>query len=567
MIVRAVTILSPRTRQTVKPPPADEIHMATSDTTHDYVVVGAGSAGCVLANRLSAAGHSVLVLEAGEPDEARTISIPAAFSELFKSTYDWEYYTEPQEHMNGRELYWPRGKTLGGSSAINAMIYVRGHPYDYDRWAELGNEGWGWEDVLPYFRRSEHNERLDDASHGTDGPLNVTDLVDPRPVTDAFVEAGVARGHERTDDFNDGAQAGVGTYQVTQQGGKRHSAADAFLKPALSRPELDAETGAHVTRIRFDDDGEHPRAVGVTYEQDGETRAADAREEVLVAAGAVNSPQLLMLSGVGPADHLDEHGIEVLVDSPGVGRNLQDHLAAGVMYRATAACSVENADGLRHLANYVLRKRGPLTSNVAEGAAFLRTDADLPAPDFQGLLGTGFFEDHGLVDYDGHGYTMGFVKLRPDSRGRITLASPDPRDHPAIDPNYLAADSDREFMVEGLRRMREWGESSAFDPYRGEELMPGADVQSDEEFAAAVREKATSLYHPVGTCKMGDDEMAVVDDRLRVRGVEALRVVDASIMPRIVGGNTNAPTIMIAEKAADMVLADARSKERVPADA
>ena len=526
--------------------------MSTTDGgSYDYVVVGAGSAGCVLANRLSTNGQEVLLLEAGTPDEQTEIGMPAAFSELFKSAVDWEYYTEPQSELNDRECYWPRGKTLGGSSSINAMIYARGQPDDYDQWADLGNDGWSYEDVLPYFKQAEHNERGGSEYHGTGGPRNVADLQEPNELSEAFVEAGQAVGLRRNDDFNAGDQSGVGLYQVTQKGGERHSAADAYLKPVLDRPNLTAITGAQVTRVRFDGQ----RAVGVEYLRDGAGSpiAVDADKEVILSAGAINSPQLLMLSGVGPEDHLAAHDIPVVEPLPGVGRNLQDHLQVKVNYACSRSITLDGADSLWNILKYLLLKRGPLTSNVAEAGGFASVSG-ADRPDIQLHFGPSYSVDHGFDNPDGHGFWLGALCLRPESRGRITLQSADPVDEPAIDPQYLSEDEDLGILLDGLKLIREILEAEPFDDYRGEEVSPGSEVHSDEQLIEHIRETAHSLYHPVGTCKMGSDDMAVVDDRLAVHGVDGLRVVDASVMPTITSGNTDAPTTMIAEKAANYIL-------------
>jgi len=524
----------------------------------DYVIVGAGSAGCVVASRLSEdASVRVLLLEAGGPDTRREIRIPAAFSKLFRSEYDWAYFTEPQPHLNNRRLYWPRGKVLGGSSSINAMIYIRGHASDYDGWAALGNPGWSFADVLPSFKKAEDNQRGASEYHGAGGPLAVSDLRSPNVLSRAFVEAGVELGFARNPDFNGAGQEGFGFYQVTQKRGARHSAADAYLKPALARPNLTVRTGAHATQVLF----EGTRAVGVAYLRDGHAEEARAGREVILCGGTVNSPQLLLLSGVGPAGQLRSLGIPVVADLRGVGENLQDHLEIVVGHQCTQPVSLDRAETLGNLLQYVLFRRGPLTSNVAESGGFVKTRPDqvgifvpdLPAPDLQYMFGPVYYLDHGFTRPQGYGFGLVAVLLRPQSRGRITLRSTDPLAHPAIHANYLSSDADLAVLVAGVKLGRRLFAAKPFDPYRGPEARPGAQVQTDAEIADHIRRHAETIYHPVGTCKMGADSLAVVDAQLRVHGIDGLRVVDASVMPVLIGGNTNAATLMVAEKAATLI--------------
>jgi choline dehydrogenase len=521
---------------------------------YDYVIVGAGSAGCVLANRLSKdRAARVLLLEAGGPDRQKEIHIPVAFPKLFKTALDWNYQTQPQPHLGGRCLYWPRGKVLGGSSATHAMIYIRGAARDYDDWQAAGNAGWSYADVLPYFKRAENQERGADKWHGVGGPLGVADLRHVHPLSRAFVEAGVELGLARNNDFNGACQLGVGVFQVNQRGGARHSTAAAYLKPARGRANLAVKTGAHATRIVV----EGSRAVGVEFGRAGALSVVRARKDVLLCGGAVNSPQLLMLSGIGPAEQLRSLAIPLVVDLAGVGENLQDHLVVSVAYECRQPISMARADTVANLLRYLLLRRGPFTSNIGEVGGFVRTRADLPAADLQFHFGPAYFLEHGFKTPEGHGFTLGPTLLRPRSRGRIALASRDPFQAPLIEPNYLAEPADLEVLVAGVKLARRIAQAEAFAPYRGQEYCPGATAQCDEAIGEFLRNTVETIYHPVGTCRMGSDQRAVVDARLRVRDVAGLRVVDASIMPTIVGGNTNAPVIMIAEKAADMILEDA----------
>jgi choline dehydrogenase len=519
---------------------------------YDYVIVGAGSAGCVLAARLTEdPACRVLLLEAGPPDRKLEIRIPAAFNKLFKTRYDWAYETVPQVHLDGRPRFWPRGKTLGGSSSLNAMMYVRGNREDYDEWARLGNDGWSYDDVLPYFRRSETYEHGSTAERGGDGPLNVGDLRDLNPTTEAFLRAAQEVGIACNPDVNASEQDGVNATQVTQKRGRRWSAADAYLRPARKRRNLTVETGALAQRVRF----EGQRAVGVDYVTDDRVRRVDATREVILAGGAINSPQLLMLSGIGPADHLGQHGIPVVHDLPGVGQHLLDHLAIVNIVQCNEPVTLASAESFRNLGRFLVSGRGMLTSNVAEACAFVRSREGLSAPDLELVFAPVTFVDHGLQPVTGHGLTIGAVALQPQSVGTLTLESADASSPPRIDPAYLSDDANEDLrvLVEGMRRAREIFAAPAFARYAGAPTHPPATPADDAEAADHVRRHAESLYHPVGTCAMGKGPDAVVDANLRVHGVEHLRVVDASVMPTIPRGHTHASTVMIAEKGSDLI--------------
>jgi choline dehydrogenase-like flavoprotein len=517
---------------------------------YDYIIIGAGSAGCVLANRLSEdPSVKVLLLEAGCRDTRKEIHIPLAFSKLFKGPCDWTYFTEPEAQLGNRSLYWPRGKMLGGSSSMNAMIYIRGHHSDYDQWRDVGNPGWGYADVLPYFKKSEHQQRGASEYHGASGPLCVSDLRTVNPLSEAFVAAGEEAGFQRNPDFNGAAQEGFGLYQVTQTSGKRHSAAAAFLHPVASRKNLTIKTETHVFGIYF----EGKRAAIVSFQQGNNSVQERAEREIILCAGAVGSPQLLMLSGVGPADHLRQFNVPIACDLPGVGKNLQDHPACSVVYECTKPVSLASAESFSNLVRYMVSKRGSLTSNVAEAGAFVKTSSRASIPDLQFHFGVGYFVEHGFQQIKGHAFTFGPTLLRPFSRGEIRLRSSNPLDAPSIRANYFADPRDLDVMLEGVKLARALAATKAFAGFCGAELHPGPAAKDDDALRAHIAKFTETLYHPVGTCKMGSDAMAVVDSELRVHGVEGLRVVDASVMPTVVGGNTNAPTIMIAEKAADLI--------------
>jgi choline dehydrogenase len=522
---------------------------------YDYIIIGAGSAGCVLANRLTEdPAVRVLLLEAGGSDQRQEVQIPPAFAKLFKSDVDWNY-DDVEGVLPGQKQYWPRGKMLGGSSSMNGMVYARGHRWDYDRWQELGNQGWSFAEVLPYFKKAERWVEGENAYRGGNGPVHINRLRSPNPLTAVFVEAGKSLGLAYNPDINGARQEGISPSQVTQKNGRRWSAADAYLRPALKRPNLAVHTQAQATQILFDG----RRAVGVAYLHNGEKRQERARREIILSGGAVNSPQLLLLSGVGPADHLRQMGIPLVADLPGVGQNLQDHVVCGVAYQCTQPVTLAGAETVGNLLKYLLFKKGPLSSNIVEGVAFIKTRDDLPIPDVELLFLPAFFMRHGFDNPPGHGFGVGALLLRPQSRGQIQLQTADPLAPPRIQPNTFSQPDDLQTLVAGMKLARRLALSAPFAPFRGQEVWMGDEVQSDEAIADFVRARFQSCYHPVGTCKMGQDETAVVDERLRVHGLERLRVVDASIMPTLIGGHTHAPTVMIAEKAADMIKEDWRA--------
>ena len=518
----------------------------------DYVIVGAGSAGCVLANRLSEdPSVRVLVLEAGRRDRSLNIKIPAAFPNQFHTKLDWDYCTEPEPHVDNRSLYVPRGKSLGGSSSMNAMLYVRGRPLDYDLWERQGAAGWGWNDVLPYFLKAEDNARGRSEFHGSGGPLRVSEQRSPRKVNRRLIDASMAAGIPRIDDYNGPEQDGVSWFQVNQRNGQRWSGADAYLKPVMKRPNVEVRTGVTVLGLEI----EGRRAVGVRVrDRLRRKHTVRAEREILLSAGAIGSPQLLLLSGIGPADHLREVGVEVRHDLRGVGQNLQDHPFVTAIWEVSDENTLYGAEKPRYLAEWLLRRSGPLSSSVAEVVAFVRTRAGLPAADIQFHMGAAYYEDHGAETYDGHCVVIAPVLVSPQARGRVWLRSADPTDKPRILTNTLSVDDDVDSLVAGMEMAREIAVQGPLREVVLKELKPGPEATSREDLEADLRRRLMLIYHPVGTCRMSDDgEDAVVDSQLRVHGIDGLRVVDASIMPTITGGNTNAPTIMIAERAADLI--------------
>jgi len=530
----------------------------------DFIIVGAGSAGCAVAARLSEdPATRVLLLEAGGEDRNRWIHIPLGFGKTFADpSVNWCYETEPDPGAGDRRVFWPRGKVLGGSSSINGMVYIRGQAEDFDHWRQLGNTGWSFEDVLPYFKRAEHQTRGADAFHGIDGPLCVSDVPDRHPICEAFIQSAIELGFPRNDDFNGASQEGVGYHQTTTRKGRRCSTAVGYLRPAMQRPNLQVMTGALTEKIVFDG----RRATGVTFRQDGRAVTARAGREVILCGGAVNSPQLLMLSGIGPHEHLTERGIPVLHHLPGVGQSLQDHYSAPIKLKCLMPITVNDVmqSNVRKVTvglQYMMFKSGPLAMATSPAALFARTRPELASPDIKCSISPFSAErpQDGLHPWSG--FTMIAYQLRPESRGQIKLRSADPVDPPAVYPNYLATDTDQRTIVAGLRLCRQLLANSHLQRFIASEFLPGQTVQSDHQLLNFARQRGGTVYHPTSTCKMGRDPMAVVDPELRVHGVEGLRVADASIMPTVVSGNTNAATIMIGERAADM----AREKLRLAA--
>ncbi|WP_213774074.1 choline dehydrogenase [Bradyrhizobium sp. dw_78] len=536
-------------------------HPAPEAAEYDYVIVGAGSAGCVLANRLSADGkHTVLLLEAGPADTNLWIHVPLGYGKLFKEkAVNWMYQTEPEPGLDGRTIFQPRGKVLGGSSSINGLLYLRGQHQDYDRWRQRGNAGWGYDDVLPYFKKSEDQQRGENEFHGAGGLLPVSDWRHADPLSEAFVVAAAETGIPTNPDFNGAAQEGAGFFQTTTRRGRRASTAYSYLRPARSRNNLHVETSAQAQRILFDG----RRAKAVEYRQGRTVRTARARKEILVSGGAYNSPQLLQLSGVGPAELLRKHGIDVVLDAPGVGNDLQDHLQVRVVMRCARKITLNdivNHPVRRVLAGarYAAFRTGPLTIAAGTSGGFFKTSPRLATPDVQIHFLPFSTDKMGEKLHPFSGFSASVCQVRPESRGSLRIKSADPLVPPEIRINYLATETDRTTNVEGLKILRKILHAPALKPYVVEEVDPGSKVVSDEELLNYCRRRGSTIYHPTSTCRMGNDPLAVVDQRLRVRGIEGLRVVDGSIMPDLVSGNTNAPIIMIAEKASDMILEDAR---------
>jgi len=538
--------------------------MAIETIETDYVVVGAGSAGCVIAARLSEdPSVKVTVLEAGGPDSSFWIHLPIGYGKtIVDPKLNWRYETEPDAEINNRRMYWARGKVLGGSSSINGLLYVRGQAEDYDHWRQLGNPGWSFSDVLPYFKRSENQTNGADQYHGTGGPLAVANLVERNPLCEAFIESGMAAGIPRNDDFNGATQEGIGYYQLTTRNAKRCSAAVAYLHPAMKRPNLRVLTHAPAERIIF----EGRRAKGIVFRQDGVEKRVMARREVILSGGSINSPQLLLLSGVGPAAELAAMGIPVVHDLKGVGENLQDHYGAIITYKSRLPLTVNDimTSRFRQLKaglQYLLLRKGPLTISAAQVGAFFKTRPEVASPDAQFLFQTFSHDeyDDGLHKFSGFANVV--CPVRPESRGTLKLKSLDPRDAPLMQANYLSAEIDRTTLVDGIKIARKVGEQAAIAAHILAEYLPGPDVRTDDELLAYARQTGLSIAHQVGTAKMGTDAMSVVDPDLRVYGVEGLRVIDASIMPTLISGNTNAPTIMIAEKGADAIKASQRQAQ------
>jgi choline dehydrogenase len=528
--------------------------------TYDYVIVGAGSAGCVLANRLSANGrHTVLLLEAGPADRNPWIHVPIGYGKLFaQPKVNWMYQSEPEPELNGRRVFTPRGKVLGGSSSINGLVYIRGQAEDFDEWARLGNTGWGFKDVLPYFRKSEAFQHGASEYHGGDGPLNVSELPDRHVLCEAFIEAAGSIGIPRTDDFNAHTQEGAGYYHVTARNGRRSSTAVAYLRPARARTNLRVLTDALVTRIGF----EQQCARTVEYHRNGRPCSVRAAKEVLLCGGSINSPQLLQLSGIGPGQLLQRHGISVVAEAPGVGEGLQDHFYVRTIWRCSQPVTINDAlgslsgriaTGLR----YALFRRGPLTVSGGYAGAFTRSRPDVSRPDIQFYLINFSTDKMGTTLHAFPAFTVSMSPLRPESRGSVRIRSADPFEPPAIQYNYLSADADKRVTVDGLKRLYALMSAPAMRSYVLDRHMPAPGELSDDDWLGYAREAGGTVYHPTTTCRMGDDSQAVVDERLRVHGVRGLRIVDASVMPNVVSGNSNAAVIMIAEKAADLILSDA----------